>query len=192
MSWNKSTRVLFLGLLTIFSLSLVIVGIVVVSAASSSSEGDLPPGKQATLDKDATARAEGMKNRATLAPDLTQAYRAIPTSGPTEKPLTGIIPSSEVGQPFPGAYALIQNEWAEVINGKTVIVYAGKYTENPNQGFVAVQNGLPSEKNFSTKEYPTPVKEGSVKITQANNLLLTLTTEKGTTEIFDVVNLVFK
>jgi hypothetical protein len=119
---------------------------------------------------------------------------------PVEQPKVGtrqMTPTPVAGirdvqmSPFSSQEALVENQWQEVVSGELVVVYAGRLTQTPDQGFVAVQMGTRSSKTFSLQRYLTPAQAGAVKIVDVNGLQLTLRAADGTTFAFDVPSRTF-
>lgn len=188
----KVISVLLVVLLGVFVIIVATIGSGLVGATAS--HPPLPPAKQAAQDQQDTAVAVAAKiyPTATLAPNLTAAFLAIPTLPPQPTPdikMTGLLNYSD--DPYPGAYAVMKNEWIDTVNGTLTAIYAGHYTEHPEQGFVAVQTGKMMNHDYAIKEYPSPVKEGALRITAANYPLFTIQTAKGTILTFNLQKLAF-
>jgi len=144
----------------------------------------LPAERQAVLDRRATEIA--------APPKVAPAIKGPPAEStrPTSTPATGILDVQI--SPFSAHDAIITNRWQGTVGGVFVVVYAGRLTQTPDQGLVAVSLGEPGQPNFSLQQYPTPTKSGSVHITSANGSLLTLVSDKGQTFVFDVGAHLFK
>lgn len=95
---------------------------------------------------------------------------------------TGIIEEQQA--PYPAALVRISNQWQRLVNGEWVHVYAGSLTSDPTQGVVLVMTESPDQ--MTGGHYPTPTKEGSVRITGEQGLQITLTSSEGATFVFDV------
>ena len=193
MKAKHATRLLILFLGLILGATLVAqVGALATAAANSNAE--LPPEKQAQLNVRATIRAEGLKHPATqaanpnVAPQLINAEERV-AAQKVNTPLTGIL---EANAPFHSSYAVMRTQWTDWVNNTLITVYAGGYTENAEQGLVAVQEGQPSDRTFSLKEFPTPLKEGKVRIVSAKSLLINLVTDRGSSLVFDLTSKSFK
>jgi len=144
----------------------------------------LPAERQAVFDRRATEIA--------APPKVAPAIKGPPAEStkPTSTPATGILDVQI--SPFSAHDAIITNRWQGTVGGVFVVVYAGRITQTPDQGLVAVSLGEPGQRNFSLQQYPTPTKSGAVHITSANGSLLTLVSEKGQMFVFDVGARLFK
>lgn len=144
----------------------------------------LPAARQAVLDRRATEIA--------APPKVAPAIKGPPAEStkPTSTPATGILDVQI--SPFSAHNAIIANRWQGTVGEMFVVVYAGRLTQTPDQGLVAVSIGEPGQPNFSLQQYPTPTKSGSVHIISANGSLLTLVSDKGQTFVFDVGARLFK
>ncbi len=97
----------------------------------------------------------------------------------------GILVESGMA-PFSPLIYLVRNHWYEVVNGKTIVVYAGLLTDEPgvssrgSQGIVIVDNG------GQWARFPTPTKAGAVRIVDAKGERLVLLSDSGVTFYFDV------
>ncbi len=151
---------------------------------ASASGPALPAERQAVLDRRATEIA--------APPKVAPAIKGPPAEStkPTSTPATGILDVQI--SPFSAHDAIITNRWQGTVGGVFVVVYAGRITQTPDQGLVAVSLGEPGQLNFSLQQYPTPTKSGAVHITSANGSLLTLVSEKGQMFVFDVGARLFK
>ncbi len=128
----------------------------------------------------------------TTAPTSTRATPAVSVPAPMTSglptPATGNDPKTgiqEANPPYKAAYAVMVNQWTGYVNTKLVTIYAGHFTEHPEQGLVTVQYDRPGDPTYKLIEYATPLKEGKVQITSVDNLILHLKTEKGSTFTFD-------
>jgi len=111
---------------------------------------------------------------------------------PKPVPQTGILPEEMVGSALgagSSAYR-IENGWHDIVNGKSVMVYAGatrfdptndviKYDPMTVHGFVIIIKGLMSEPDATWKQLYTPTAVGSLHITAANGNVLTLESRQG-------------
>ncbi len=189
----KRNKFLFLSLLLGFILSATLVGMVgSLATAAPDPNAGLPPEKQAQKKAEATARAEGLNHPATYAanPKVAPQPNAVERAArEVSVPTTGIL---EANAPYKASFVVMRNQWTNWANNKLVTVYAGGYTEQAEQGLVAVQEGLPGDNTFSLKEFPTPLKEGKVHIVSVNGSLINLVTDKGSTFVFDLNNRNFK
>lgn len=151
---------------------------------ASASGPALPTERQAVLDRRATEIA--------APPKVAPAIKGPPAEPmkPTSTPATGIL-NVQIS-PFSAHDAIITNRWQGTVGGGFVVVYAGRLTQTPDQGLVAVSLGEPGRPNFSLQQYPTPTKSGSVHIISANGSLLTLVSDKGQVFVFDVGARLFK
>lgn len=199
--------------------SLFAVGLAVAIAQSNS---QLPPQKQAILDKSAADGATAVANRkpgmlATGVAHSTEVAIKLQTPQPTPTIITGIQDIQL--SPFNSEEALVENRWQGFIGGQFVRVYAGRLTADSEQGFVAIERGLadsgkgyliqPSASavlvapdgtpiaagdisSHTLQKYLTPRKGGTVRIVSVDGLRLTLTSKSGKTFIFDLGSLTFK
>lgn len=186
---NISPGLLLIGLLVLFILSALVIGLVNnFASASPSSSSEISNEKQVVLTASALTRGAGLTNPAMLPPNpLTPA--PVPSLSPTSAPVTGI---HEGNAPFPGSYAVIENQWKGRVGNQLVTVYAGRYTQQPEQGLLVVQINLADNANAPLQEYRTLLKEGKIRITAANYSLITVVTEKGSTVVFDLATRLFK
>lgn len=151
---------------------------------------NLPAEKQALYDRAATEEASAIAKATAHPRNISAPTGLLPTaSAPQPTPITGI---RNIGQSPFGKYALIENQWQDIVNGQLVIVYAGRLGAAPDQGFVAVSTGTPSGENVTTQQFLTPTKSGAVKITAVNGSLVTLESTQGVTFTFDLTALTFK
>jgi len=145
---------------------------------------NLPAEKQAVVDRQAT--------RIASAPKITPVHRGPPVSAAVtaNPPVTGIRDVQL--SPFRGEEAVIENQWHGPVNGVYTVVYAGRLTQTPDQGFVAVSTGSLGQPDFVLKQFPTPTRVGSVHVTGASGTVLTLQSSKGSLFTFDVASPTFK
>lgn len=78
----------------------------------------------------------------------------------------------------PGAYfhafeAKIENHWRGVVDGNTVIVFAGAWADDPSQGFIAVKTS-PSKGQAIWGYYPGAKKSGALRIIDVKDARLIL------------------
>lgn len=127
---------------------------------------------------------------------------ARPQPTPDPPPPTGIIP---VSPPFPAAtYLLDDRGWQAVEAGKRIAVYAGAVGADRAQGVLIVEvASIPKPSTIPAftqpggelqgiqsrlfTAFPTPRKEGAVKIVSATGHRLTLRAESGRVMEFDVL-----
>jgi len=144
----------------------------------------LPAAKQAVIDQQAT--------RIASAPKITPVTHGPPVSAAVavNTPVAGIRDVQL--SPFRGEEAIIENRWQGPVNGVFTVVYAGKLTKTPDQGFVAISTGNLGEPNFVLRQFSTPMRVGSVHITGVSGTVLTLQSSKGSVLTFDIASLTFK
>jgi hypothetical protein len=190
-----------------------------VTIAQSNSQ--LPPEKQALLDKSEADRATAVANRkpgllATGVAQATEVAVKLQTPQPTSTIVTGIRDIQL--SPFHSEEALVENQWQGFVAGQLVRVYAGRLTADPEQGFIAVEKMRSDDKgylaqtaptaislatdgtpvviaglpSYTLQKYLTPSKEGAVSIVSVNGLQLTLASKNGKTFTFDLTALAFK
>jgi hypothetical protein len=114
---------------------------------------------------------------------------SLPNAGaaPDAQLVTGIVDVRQA--PFPRSTYAIENRWQELRGGMLDQVYAGADGADPTQGVVVLQLvAWPADQDVETQAFPTPTKEGPVRITAADGDLLTLTSESGGRYTFDVVS----
>jgi len=96
----------------------------------------------------------------------------------------------------PGAYfhafeAKIENHWKGVINGNRVIVFAGAWVKDPDQGFLAVQTA-PSKGKPVWNFIPSATKAGALRIVEVKGSRLIIQQENNKHLLFfDVPTLSF-
>ncbi len=121
---------------------------------------------------------------------------------PDPLPPTGIMTGSESLPSMPGWGHIFkfENTWQEVISGTLYKAYAGTLLEDPYSYQLADPNLVPqgiihiqidpldvmSTATTSSGSYTTPTRTGSLHITAATGLCLTLVSTNGTTYQFDV------
>lgn len=102
---------------------------------------------------------------------------------------TGILNKDEVGPAFPKNYSY-ENGWAGFVNNEYVIVRAGATSYDPRDdsvkfdpltvhGFVIITKGDGGKPNFRSRLIYTPTAVGSLRITAANGIVLTVRSRQG-------------
>ncbi len=154
----------------------------------------LPPEKQAIADREEKLRLDALA--APIPPAFAKGPP--PTRQPPSSPLPDNILRIPAGAgtiveeglaPFPSSAYLFQNSWHEAQGDQTIIVYAGVEAHDRSQGLAVVLVDLdykpvPGAGGF----YLTPSKSGSVRIVDAQGLLLPLDAKDGTRFLFDVAS----
>jgi hypothetical protein len=114
---------------------------------------------------------------------------SLPNAGgtPDSELVTGIVDVSQA--PFPRSTYAIENRWQELRGATLAQVYAGADGADPTQGVVVLQLvAWPADQDVETQAFPTPTKEGPVRVTAADGDLLTLTSASGGRYTFDLVS----
>ena len=102
-----------------------------------------------------------------------------PTVNPNERPTfpPWTPPPFETGifEGQPGAYyrpseAKIENHWKGIVNGEQIIVMAGAWISDPDQGFITVIDRYMSGRNY----FPSPTKSGALRIIDAQGARLVI------------------
>lgn len=157
---------------------------------------------QLKLDAWATMIAEcENKQPATEVPDqLTQIAQFRQSAVPTQVDLLTqeALPTEPSGiyEGQPGAFfhafdAIIENHWRGTINGNEVIVFAGYWVKDPDQGFISVRIA-PKTGHAIWGNYPSPVKSGALRIVDIKGYRLIIQQAKNKNQLFfDVPSLSF-
>ncbi len=112
-----------------------------------------------------------------------------PTVNPNERPTFSpwTPPPYETGifEGQPGAYyhsfeAKIENHWKGIVNGEQIIVIAGVWISDPDQGFITVINRYMSGRNY----FPSPTKSGALRIIDAQGARLVIQQANERSELF--------
>jgi hypothetical protein len=121
-----------------------------------------------------------------------------PAPQPPAPAPVGIV---DLPSPFPAArYLLDEKGWQELAGGERISVYAGALGADHRQGVVVVvtetlpkphrtadfEHELDEDARFSAAAYPTPARDGAVRLIAAHAALLTLAAESGASFVFDV------
>ena len=125
----------------------------------------------------------------------------IPVTGtpiitPQFTPATPLPFTTGIFEGQPGAYfhtfeAIIENHWKGIINGNRVIVFAGAWVKDPNQGLIAVETA-PSIGKAVWSYYPSATKSGALRIVDAKGSRLIIQQENDNKMLFfDVPSLSF-
>jgi hypothetical protein len=172
---------------TCILLVLVALGLLVASNIynTASARGILPPEKQTYENRyqqfqhNALAAARPAKNPENRQIIPNEADTTADSSWPT-----GIFNNGQA--PFPSEMYVFENQWQQVVDGNYVNVYAGALGTDPKQGVLVMvtRPDLTSQGNVTV--YLTSTKTGSLHITQADNLLLGIVSQNGSTYKFDV------
>jgi hypothetical protein len=157
------------------------------------------PEKAALLERALRLRAEAHARAAGIEKPNPLSARPSPTPDPP--PPTGLI---EITPPFPASmYLFDERGWQDVQAGRRITAYAGALSADRAQGVVVIGvAALPTpravpdfteltgnEPRFAT--FPTPTKDGAVRIVAAAGARLTLKTESGKSFVFDVAERAF-
>lgn len=160
--------------------------------AATRDEEPLPPEKAALEARIAQDRAEGLA-RARPKPADPSVERPAPERDPA--PPTGVI--EEISPPVPASRYLLENGWQDLLGSDLVSVYAGASTDDPAQGVVLVltmawehaRNAPVADTGqLALTAYPTPSREGSVRVTGARGPLLLLQAASGARFTFNVAS----
>jgi len=160
---------------------------------------ELPPEKQAVLNHEATAQADGAKRAPTKDTDsnrvATRAALTRPTPEATYTIATGIAYFLPPRDTLPKSFAM-SNMWQNKIKDQWILLYAGSLvsqtTPNPGkleQGILYIFTILSEDiagRHPKIENYLTPAIVGSIKITKVEGLNFTLLAEDGTIFTFDL------
>lgn len=194
----------------ILGLAAVVIVIAVFALASggvprSSFASTQVPGSSAvqtaasTITPDITATASGDATQSAIATRIAYKYqlmtqdeatamRASPV--PSQAPVaTGIWDDVYVKAQWGQQGFVVQNAWGGYVDGNPVGVFAGAWASALDQGILQVVWTFPL-RGFN-KQYATPGRHGSVRITGEHNNRLTLISTDGSTFYFDVPGLQF-
>jgi hypothetical protein len=98
---------------------------------------------------------------------------------------TGILNTGD-SVSFGGVYTF-QMGWIGIVNNEYVVVYAGAYRNDHDQGVLVVRTvALSTEPLTGPDEYMTPVRAGAVSVVAVESLRLTLQARDGQQFVFDV------
>jgi hypothetical protein len=166
-------------------LSVILVGGVVAAVGltlkSASSKPEVPAGKAPYLRNYQQQLDRATRPAGRVDPQEFNALldRVAPASGRASAPYRqGII---ETGQaPLPSSIYLIRNRWQMLgPDGNHTVVYAGGYTSEPNRGVIVVHVSSPSFAALESTTYEAPGSPGSLRITGAEGMRLTLAGSAG-------------
>ncbi|MBN1149045.1 MAG: hypothetical protein JXA78_17435 [Anaerolineales bacterium] len=116
-----------------------------------------------------------------------------PTVNPNETPQfplwtphpieTGIF-EGQPGTYYRPSEAKIENHWKGIVNGEPIIVMAGAWISDPDQGFITVIDRYMSGRNY----FPSPTKSGALRIVdaQGSRLVIQQANNDRTVLFFDV------
>jgi hypothetical protein len=82
----------------------------------------------------------------------------------TPAPFEASIIEGQPGAYFHSFEAKIENSWKGTVNGEPIIVFAGTWANDPNQGFIAVWKRTSSNGQPRMSYYPTTTKLGAIRI----------------------------
>jgi hypothetical protein len=107
------------------------------------------------------------------------------TPFPTQIPFpTGTFEGSEVQFSAQKLDLNALNAWGGYLNGNTVVIYAGSWHGDPEQGAIVILITLPYR--FYDERIFTPTKHGSVRVVAEQNNRLTLVAADGEVFYFDI------
>jgi hypothetical protein len=132
----------------------------------------------------ATSQAEGIRRLTEMPTEAELARRQLRTPKVTVRPkerLTGIIerPAVALSQAF-----IIDNAWQELVDGRYITVFAGAFSEDPDQGVLVIYDDSSDKYTI----FASPSKDGGFRIVTAENFNLTLETTKKVKVYFDVLH----
>jgi hypothetical protein len=145
-----------------------------------------------------TLAAARLSGHAASNPKGVDAAALRPAPQPPAPAPVGIV---DLPSPFPAArYLLDEKGWQELAGGERISVYAGALGADHRQGVLVVvtetlpkphprpdfEHELDEDARFSAAAYPTPAREGSVRLIAAHGALLTVAAESGASFVFDV------
>lgn len=112
-----------------------------------------------------------------------------PTVNPNERPTfpTWTPPPFETGifEGQPGAHfhsfeAKIENHWKGIVNGERIIVIAGAWISDPDQGFISVRGRYLRDQNY----FLSPTKSGALRIIDTRGARLVIQQANDRTVLF--------
>ena len=92
---------------------------------------------------------------------------------------TGIF-EGQPGAHFHSFEAKIENHWKGIVNGERIIVIAGAWISDPNQGFLSVRGRYLRDQNF----FPSPTKSGALRIIDVQGARLVIQQANDKTVLF--------
>lgn len=140
--------------------------------------------ERATLN--AMSTATGLAVLTEVATNPTFTPRPTRTTGPTHTPVPlplGIIPNGDYG--IHVCSCGFEDHWRAIVNRNYLEVWAGGYSQPPNQGLVMVITRSLDRGPSSRTFYSTPLAAGSVHVVSVEGLMLTLATQSGEQFKFD-------
>ena len=148
-----------------------------VAGAGASSHAPLPADKQARLDAEAARRAGGSRADKPADPGSQRP----PSTAPAWE--LGVVEDDE----SPLRDYEVRNRWAGILDGKTVVVFAGFKAGQPGAGAVVVCVATADGTFSSMSPVDAPAGSGALRITGAQGSILSLTGASGGTLHFDAV-----